>query len=534
MFWLSVHSISGAVFGHHLMGYGENAPIMVIENTSLIRDFETAQEKKERWKSIYVLYFSTFLMGLGFSTVLTGVWPYLDKLDPTAGKEFMGIIVAGHPLGQMLFAPLIGWWSNRSKSVLLPLQLCIAIFTLSNVWYSLLQLNSGHRKYWMLFTRFLTGISSSNMAVCRSYIAAATTLSERTKSVSMIAFFQVLGFIIGPGIQAGLSPLGDGDKYLLSIIPLNMYTAAGWINVFLGILNFFLFLPCIFKQRKIAAKEAMIMQNAESEKATWAGRKPDYISAGTLIVSFFLLNFHFVLLETLAAPLTMDQFGWSKQDALFYIGILMVSGALIACVAFFAISPLTKIFKESLILVWGGFAFMAVGSIFLIPWGPDTPPMAKVSNDNILLSNMTASELLNKTDYLGCPPSQEWCSYTPALTLTQFIISYALTSMGYPTGLALIQSLISKVLGPRPQGTWMGIMVGIGCLARVLGPVFISVIYTRYGTIWTFSLTTVFQFLIVFWLLSCNNRINRAIQMHIKKNVDSDRELKNLNSGQHG
>lgn len=64
---------------------------------------------------------------------------------------------------------------------------------------------------------------------------------------------------------------------------------------------------------------------------------------------------------------------------------------------------------------------------------------------------MTASELLNKTDYLGCPPSQEWCSYTPALTLTQFIISYALTSMGYPTGLALIQSLISKVLGPRPQ-----------------------------------------------------------------------------------
>ena len=111
----------------------------------------------------------------------------------------MGIIVAGHPFGQMIFAPLIGWWSNKSKSILVPLQLCILIFTFSSAWYSLLELNTSHRKYWMFLTRFLTGISSSNMAVCRSYISAATTLSERTKSVSMIAFFQVLGFIIGPG-----------------------------------------------------------------------------------------------------------------------------------------------------------------------------------------------------------------------------------------------------------------------------------------------------------------------------------------------
>lgn len=111
----------------------------------------------------------------------------------------MGIIVAGHPLGQMIFSPLIGWWSNKSKTIHIPLLLCIALFTTANIWYSLLELNSGHRKYWMLVTRFLTGISSSNMAIYRSYISAATTLDERTKAVAMVAFFQVLGFIIGPG-----------------------------------------------------------------------------------------------------------------------------------------------------------------------------------------------------------------------------------------------------------------------------------------------------------------------------------------------
>lgn len=43
------------------------------------------------------------------------------QLDPTAGKEFMGFIVAANPLGQMIFSPLFGWWSNKLKSIRVPL-----------------------------------------------------------------------------------------------------------------------------------------------------------------------------------------------------------------------------------------------------------------------------------------------------------------------------------------------------------------------------------------------------------------------------
>lgn len=42
---------------------------------------ETAQERRERWRSVYVIYFTMFQMSLGFSIVLTGVWPYLDKVS---------------------------------------------------------------------------------------------------------------------------------------------------------------------------------------------------------------------------------------------------------------------------------------------------------------------------------------------------------------------------------------------------------------------------------------------------------------------
>lgn len=70
------------------------------------------------------------------------------------------------------------------------------------------------------------------------------------------------------------------------------------------------------------------------------------MSSWTLIAAFFVLVFNFVLLETLATSLTMDQFAWSKREALEYMGALMSAGALVACATFAMIAPLTKLFEE--------------------------------------------------------------------------------------------------------------------------------------------------------------------------------------------
>ncbi|XP_066999586.2 major facilitator superfamily domain-containing protein 8 [Anabrus simplex] len=469
---------------------------------------ETAQEHKERWVSIRVIYFTMFLMSLGFSIILTGVWPYLDKLDPAAGKEFMGYIVGANPLGQMLFSPLVGWWSNRLGSVRIPLLFSLAMFTFASGVYSALEIFTGYRKYWMLGARFLVGVSSANIAVCRSYLSAATTLKERTGAVSMVSLAQVLGFVVGPGLQAAVTPLGnDGMDLIPGILKLNMYTAAGWINVVMGVLNFIMFLPAIFHEHRIAAREAMINQGMESEEATWKQVRPDYVSAWTLISAFFVLVFNFVLLETLGTSLTMDQFAWSKTEALYYMGILMSVGAVVACVTFVAIGPLCKRFPERKVLLWGGFFFMVIGRALYIPWGSAPPKIAEVNpvDEESVLNSSSLSG--NETEVLGCPSTQTWCKTTPAMTLTQFLLGYAFTAMGYPIGVTLIQTIFSKILGPRPQGVWMGLMTGSGCLSRVMGPVFVSYIYTRLGTIWTFGITTVMMALSMVWLQLVDSRL---------------------------
>ncbi|XP_064212479.1 major facilitator superfamily domain-containing protein 8 [Tribolium castaneum] len=522
------------------------------KNKDFEDDLETEQEYKERWRSIYIIYFTMFLISLGFSIIVTGVWPYLDKLDPTAGKEFMGYIVAANPFGQMLFSPLVGWWSNRLGSIRLPLLCSLALFTTSSAIYSSLELFNDYRKHWMLWTRFLVGVSSANIAACRSYLSAATRVSERTTAVSMISLAQVLGFIVGPAIQAAVVPLGDDGFWIIpNRLRLNMYTASGWINVIFSLFNMYLFLPHVFKEHKIAGREAMLKQGKDNERDTWKQHRPNYFATWTLIVAFFVIVFNFMLLETLGTPVTMDQFAWSKAASLKYMGILMSVGAILAIVTFASISPLCKRFSEVKVMIWGGFLFMVLGRAIYIPFNNDPPQMydsdLKLNLTLVcdkLLFNRTVSNYetmwsINSTDettvrnltlncgedLVGCPSSQEWCTYTPAMTLTQFIIGYFLTAFGYPIGVTLIQTIFSKLLGPRPQGVWMGLMTGSGCLSRVMGPVFVTYIYEEFGTIWTFGLTTVMMVICLFWLLYFNKTL---IPVEIQT-VPEGEELKDIN-----
>jgi len=85
---------------------------------------------------------------------------FIFQLDPTAGKIFMGYVVAANPLGQMLFSPLVGWWGNKRGSVRLPLLVTLALFVLASTVYSILEIIPGDKKNYMVIARFFVGVSS--------------------------------------------------------------------------------------------------------------------------------------------------------------------------------------------------------------------------------------------------------------------------------------------------------------------------------------------------------------------------------------
>lgn len=191
------------------------------------------------------------------------------QLDPNAGKVFMGYVVAANPLGQMVFEPLFAHWRNKIKSIRLPLIVTIAVFGLFNVLYSCLGVfPSGSVKYVMLITRFLTGVgtgmaklkiplnqilfyfifAAANLSICRAYIAEATRETERTGSISISFMASALSLAMGPALQTSVTSLGENGLTIIpGLVVLNMYTATGWINVTLSIINIVLCLPIFFK-----------------------------------------------------------------------------------------------------------------------------------------------------------------------------------------------------------------------------------------------------------------------------------------------
>lgn len=82
------------------------------------------------------------------------------QLEPNSQKEVLGLAVGANPLGQLLFSPLLGWWANRAGGARGPMLATLALFVLASALYSQLHLTRPHAKYWMVFARFLVGVSS--------------------------------------------------------------------------------------------------------------------------------------------------------------------------------------------------------------------------------------------------------------------------------------------------------------------------------------------------------------------------------------
>lgn len=75
----------------------------------------------------------------------------------------------------------------------------------------------------------------------------------------------------------------------------------------------------------------------------------------------------------------------------------------------------------------------------------------------------------------------------------------------------------------------MGLMTGSGCLSRVMGPVFVTYIYTEFGTTVTFSLTTVMMAVMLIWLWMYSRRL---IPQEVVKEVHAEdgEELQDMNN----
>ncbi|KAK7086631.1 Major facilitator superfamily domain-containing protein 8 [Halocaridina rubra] len=555
-------------------GGGVTLPILGDAVTTV--QYETNEERKARRRSHYVVYFTTFIGSVGFSIVLTGVWPYVQQLDSGVSKEFLGWVIAVNPLGQMLASPLLGLWANKAGSSRGPLLFTVALNILGNALYAILSVFGSAARAMMVFARFLVGVSFANMAIIRSYIAASTTTSERTSAVAFTSAAQGCGFIIGPALQAAIAVSFASDseaaadvlEYQLDdetpVVEWNMYTAAGWSAAFLGFINFFLFLPCVFQEHHIAAKEAQFHKSSNETNENLP--KPDYLTVVSSLVTFYIVQFVFVLIEVLLVPLCIDMYAWSDETTLTIIGVGLCIAGLVATAMFASVGTLAKKFDERKLYIWLGLVPLLLSMGCFFPVGSTYPKIQNCTYSNKSIQREARSmpdvnlEVIKipvdfqnykyfrntvdnfiseesesfsneipqlarfgrtrrnirrrekKCSDTGCPPEQEWCKYTPIIEIPQLVVACFIAFIGYPVAFSMSSSLYSKLLGPKPQGVWMGILTSTGSLSRMTGPIFVSYMYTTLGTRWTFGLLF---FVMIFTVLLISLFFRRLVPMKI-------------------
>uniref|UniRef100_A0A5F9CM05 Major facilitator superfamily domain containing 8 n=1 Tax=Oryctolagus cuniculus TaxID=9986 RepID=A0A5F9CM05_RABIT len=223
----------------------------------------------------------------------------------------------------------------------------------------------------------------------------------------------------------------------------------------------------------------------------------DQVAVVATNILFFVVLFIFALFETILTPLTMDMYAWTQEQAVFYDGIILAALGVEAVLVFMGVKILSKKIGERAILL-GGLIVVWIGFFILLPWGNQFPKIQWEDLHNNSIPNTTFGEIIiglwksPREDHsegpTGCPIEQAWCLYTPVIHLAQFLISAVLIGIGYPACNVMSYTLYSKILGPKPQGVYMGWLTASGSGARILGPVFISHVYSYWGPRWAFSL----------------------------------------------
>jgi len=190
----------------------------------------------------------------------------------------------------------------------------------------------------------------------------------------------------------------------------------------------------------------------------------------------------------------MDQFGWSAEKAITVVGLTMIVSSVVSTSLFFLIPILAKRFDERTLLIALGIVPMTIGRAFFFPFSNEMAPMRRfgcLANNGseavLFVDEVSCGDSGLKWGVVehGCPENQTWCSEIPVLDPIVVAVGYAFCTLGFPFCIALSQTIFSKMLGPRPQGVWMGGLTSVSSLSRVVGPIFVTYIYTQYGTIVT-------------------------------------------------
>ncbi|UMM42486.1 hypothetical protein L5515_018301 [Caenorhabditis briggsae] len=423
--------------------------------------------ERTAWTSIYVAGACAFIQATQFAIFFASMWPYILTLKPDVKQGSFGVVVALYSVSQCICSVGFGWWSNKLGQVRLPLLVGFVIMAFGNLTYLSLQYWSDHHLYVMMVARFVAGGGTGNMSLLRAYAATASTLKDRSRAIAFVSGGIALGTMIGPGLQLLFAPLGADGITILGLT-ISIYTSPALFCLMLNGLGL-LIVQFAFEEKYIIKHEKESKEDFEKgEQKPKKLASPDLIAILLCVFTRFLQIFLNTTTESIGSAYLMMMFSYEKEEAVtINAGIHTIAGTIAATM--FICFIFTKIREYVRIRVC-----TLISLIIPLIWLIATYPYSFYSEYVKIQANGSNADCdLNK---------YSWCADQPTVPKYVYIIGYVLVfGVAYTIMNITVTTLYSKVVGPRPQGTYQGVYQTAGSFGRMLAPLLMSYTYTVFG-----------------------------------------------------
>lgn len=264
------------------------------------------------------------------------------------------------------------------------------------------------------------------MIASPAYLSAAVHPLRRVEYTATLSTCAVLGFVLGPAIGAFLSQI---DTTIFGL-PVDAKNAAGVFM--LAATTLMLVQTVLFfdgKEDKTGAssddEEKAVDETNKTGSGQARGEKHfNYMGVALCMITFYIHYYSFAVQESIITPLVMILYRW---DAL-KINLLFLGAGMMSLVTAFSVRYLTRWVDDRSLLV-ASIVIGFLGSILLV----DLPVNSK-------------------------------------LPVWRFLSGFSLITVAFPIGRNVVLGIFGNVLGDVNQGRWMGVMIGISALPRVIGP----------------------------------------------------------------
>lgn len=295
----------------------------------------------------------------------------------------------------------------------------------------------------LVLARLVGGLCSGNISVASAVIADVTDSKKRSSGMAYIGVAFALGFVFGPALGGVLSSINFLEIFpQLGVWGVNPFSAPALLALVLSIINIVMLVAWLPETAKIKQEKEDVHRSANLIKIF----KPHSRSVINLTnACYFLFITLFSGMEFTLTFLTVERLAFKPIHNGF---IFVYIGLLIALVQGGFVRRKANIIGEKKVAM--------IGLFFIIP-------------GLILLAYTTSLTLL--------------------MTGLFFLASGA--AMSIPT----LTSLISLFASDKEQGSVLGIFRSLGALGRIIGPLWASLIFWRWGSATSYLLGALFLLL---------------------------------------